>query len=84
MLNTRDKFSNYNKMKNEAEKIDKPQGNGVLPCVSNSLPTTDELFTLLEKLHKNCLYKLTPSDDRCTHLPFELFDEVETMLSRRQ
>ena len=24
-------------MKNEAEKIDKPQGNGVLPCVSVSL-----------------------------------------------
>ena len=24
-------------MKNEAENIDKPQGNGVLPCVSNSL-----------------------------------------------
>jgi hypothetical protein len=24
-------------MKNEAEKIDKPQGNGVLPCVSGSL-----------------------------------------------
>jgi len=23
-------------MKNEAEKIDKPQGNGVLPCVSGS------------------------------------------------
>ena len=22
---------------NEAEKIDKPQGNGVLPCVSNSV-----------------------------------------------
>ena len=27
---------NYNKMKNEAENIDKPQGNGVLPCVSES------------------------------------------------
>jgi hypothetical protein len=36
VLNTRDKFSNYNKMKNEAEKIDKLQGNGVLPCVSGS------------------------------------------------
>lgn len=37
MLNTRDKFSKYNKMKNEAENIDNQQGNGVLPCVSGSL-----------------------------------------------
>jgi len=27
-------------MKNEAEKIDNQQGNGVLPCVSGSLPLT--------------------------------------------
>lgn len=27
-------------MKNEAEKIDNQQGNGVLPCVSSSLPLT--------------------------------------------
>jgi hypothetical protein len=26
-------------MKNEAEKIDEPQGNGVLPCVNNCLNT---------------------------------------------
>ena len=36
MLNTRDKFSNYYKMKNEAENIDKQQGDGVLPRVSRS------------------------------------------------
>jgi hypothetical protein len=35
-LKTRDKFSNYNKMKKEVEKIDNLQGNGVLPCVSRS------------------------------------------------
>ena len=36
VLNKRDKFSKYNKMENEAEKIDNQQGNGVLPCVSGS------------------------------------------------
>ncbi|MDN5291433.1 MAG: hypothetical protein PWQ06_1672 [Anaerophaga sp.] len=32
----RDNFSNYNKMKNEAEKLNNQKGNGVLPCVSGS------------------------------------------------
>ena len=32
----RDKFSKYNKMKNEEQNIEKQQGNGVLPCVSGS------------------------------------------------
>jgi hypothetical protein len=32
-------------MKNEAEKIDNQQGNGVLPYVSGSLPTDKEIET---------------------------------------
>ena len=28
---------------NEAKKIDKPQDNGVLPCVSNSLPSHEDI-----------------------------------------
>ena len=36
MLNTRDKFSNYNKMNNEEQNIEKKEGNGVLPCFSGS------------------------------------------------
>jgi hypothetical protein len=33
-------------MKNEAEKIDKPQGNGVLPCVSGS-----DILILLKRIN---------------------------------
>lgn len=36
VLNTRDKFSNCNKMKNEEEKIDNQQGNNVSPLVSRN------------------------------------------------
>ena len=32
-------------MKSETEKIDKPQGNGVLPCVRLSLHTCDAVIT---------------------------------------
>ena len=35
-------------MKNEAKKIDTPQGNGVLPCVSGSLPLECEIRTPIE------------------------------------
>jgi hypothetical protein len=38
----RDKFLIYNKMKNEAEKIDNQKGNGVLLCVSGSVFFTTE------------------------------------------
>ena len=31
-------------MKNEEQKIDKPQGNGVLPCVMLSLPISKVVF----------------------------------------
>ena len=37
-------------MKNEAEKIDKLQGNGVLPCVSGSLPSVDEAGVMAVKI----------------------------------
>lgn len=37
MLNTRDEFSNYNKIMDELQSTDNLQGNGVLTCVSISL-----------------------------------------------
>lgn len=46
--------------------------------------STDELFDMLAELHKNCLYRLGPDDDRVTHVPHELFDKVEKMLARRK
>jgi hypothetical protein len=70
VLNTRDKFSNYNKMKNEAENIEKPQGNGVLPCVSKRIcdccgeehpimeDNKDGSFTCL-----SCLIKIDDGND---------------------
>jgi len=41
-------------MKNEVEKIDNQQGNGVLPCVTNRTFTADEVKILLEKQKQAC------------------------------
>jgi hypothetical protein len=36
-------------MKNEAEKIDNQQGNGVLPCVSGLLPSDEEATKMVNE-----------------------------------
>ncbi len=36
-------------MKNEAEKIDNQQGNGVLPCVSGLLPSDSEVLNEIKR-----------------------------------
>jgi len=40
----------------------------------------NELLVLLKKVHQHALYKISEEDDRPTHLPYEMFDEVENMI----
>jgi len=42
VLNTRDKFSNYNKMDIYPQHTNIAQGNGVLPCVRHGTPISDK------------------------------------------
>lgn len=41
-----------------------------------------ELKEALSTLHSMTLYKLSPEDDRDTHLPSELFDKIEFLLKK--
>jgi hypothetical protein len=47
-------------MKHEAEKIDKPQGNGVLPCVSN-IPDYTLVWNVVDML---CISKKISNDSK--------------------
>jgi hypothetical protein len=46
-----------------------------------SKPTYGQLLDLIKRMHKLSSYKIAPNDDRLTHLPFEMFDEVEMTLA---
>jgi len=47
----------------------------------NERKRIETLTEVLKKLHSNTLYQLHPDDDRITHAPNELFDEVEAALN---
>ena len=54
----------------EAEKIDKPQGDGVLPCVSGSTDKFGTIMTCSPKYSncQLCKYKEEPQDSKvCTY-----------------
>lgn len=46
------------------------------------LAENKELKEALSTLHSMTLYKLSPEDDRDTHLPSELFDKIEFLLKK--
>ena len=49
---------------NEAEKIDKPQGNGVLPCVSNSLLDKGRMLVEANTFADKCIRRTIFGKDR--------------------
>ena len=49
---------------NEAEKIDKPQGNGVLPCVSNSLLDKGRMLVEANIFADKCIRRTIFGKDR--------------------
>ena len=65
-------------MKTEAEKTETQQGNGVLPCVRLSLPTTKELREAREAYNKRAINGHFDGDEPWKHF----HAGVEWMLSR--
>ena len=49
---------------NEAKKIDKPQGNGVLPCVSNSLLDKGRMLVEANTFADKCIRRTIFGKDR--------------------
>jgi hypothetical protein len=43
-----------------------------------------DLLEALKKLHSMTLYKLSPEDNRDTHAPSELFEEIENIIKKSE
>ena len=70
-------------MKNEAENIDKPQGNGVLPCVSNSLLDKGRMLveanTYADKCVRRTLFGKSRELARQRIIVMYLLDEIDRL-----
>lgn len=62
-------------MKNEAEKIDNQQGNGVLPCVSGSYSTVDKAKESGNKMDEmGKIFRKTKDGRQCYYSELSYFE----------